>query len=184
MPFYIKVSNLDNNAVWETQLTSKEYERVKDYIKGKSTVAIFPATLKPIRTNNLTNFTKDFFLPTTLNHATKVHHVVGKVFAILGSLFLDSLTFPIRLLTCIPRIISNAREEENIFRKYLIGRAVDEKILAADHVRVKLGWECQSEVPVNHKYSQEQHWREVNVNFIEVPTYENEDFLDSGHNTI
>ena len=39
------------------------------------------------------NFAKDFFLPTTLNHAVKVQNIVLKVFAILASLVLDTVTF-------------------------------------------------------------------------------------------
>ena len=118
MPTCIKVSNLDNNTEWEKELTDEEFPQVQGYVQGKSTIAIIPATFKPVRTNNLKNFSKDFFLPTTLNHAIKVQHTVGKIFAILASLVLDVLTFPIRLLTVIPRVISNAKPEENQLHKY------------------------------------------------------------------
>ena len=62
MPFSIRISNLANNSAWEKQLTSPEYQQVKDYGKGENTVSIIPATFKPVRTNNLKNFSKDFFL--------------------------------------------------------------------------------------------------------------------------
>lgn len=192
MPFNIKVTNLDNNTVWEKQLTSDEYQQVKGYVKGKDTVGIIPATFTPVRTNNLKNFSKDFFLPTTLNHAIKVQHAVGKVFAILAALVLDVLTFPIRLLTVIPRIISNANQKENQLHKYLITEGVDKKLLESDHVRVRLEWEKTSQDPTQYwttkdgvqhsKHRQENHWREEQVNFIEVPTYEGSDYSASGMN--
>ncbi len=192
MSFCIKVSNLDNNSAWEKQLTSKEFLQVKGYVQGKSTVAIIPATFKPVRTNNLKNFSKDFFLPTTFNHAIKVQHTVGKVFAILASLVLDVLTFPIRLLTCIPRVISNSRQTQNLLHTYLIAEGVDKKLLESDHVRVRLEWEKISQFPTSHwttkdgvqhsSHSKEKHWSEENVNFIEVPTYEDSDHWDSGMN--
>ncbi len=192
MPFSIKISNSDNNSAWEKQLTSSEYQQVEDYVKGKNAVSIIPATFKPVRTNNLKNFSKDFFLPTTVNHAIKVQNMVGKIFAILASLVLDVLTFPIRLLTVIPRVISNAKQEENQLRKYLIIEGVDKKLLESDHVKVRLEWEETSQSPtsfwttndgVQHsKHSQENHWREKNVNFIEVPRYDGSDHLTGGMN--
>jgi hypothetical protein len=119
-----------------------------------------------------------------------VQHVVGKVFAILGSLILDTLAFPIRLLTCIPRIISNARQEENALKKYLSREGVDAKLLESDHVKVRLEWEKTSQYPTSHwttndgvkhsKHSQEQHWSEESVNFIELPTYPGYDIWESG----
>lgn len=190
MPFCIKISNLDNNTAWEKQLTSAEFPQVKGCVQGKSTVAIIPATFKPVRTDNLKNFSKDFFLPTTFNHAIKVQHTVGKVFAILASLVLDVLTFPIRLLTCIPRVISNSRRTENPLHNYLIAEGVDNKLLESDHVRVRLEWEKTSQFPTSHwttkdgvqhsRHSQEKHWSEGNVNFIELPTYEGSDHLATG----
>lgn len=191
MPNCIKIYNLDNNYLWEKQLTNEEFPQVKGYVKGQSTVAILPAAFKPVRTNNLKNFSKDFFLPTTLNHAIKVQHTVGKVFAILASLVLDVLTFPIRLLTCIPRVISNGKQTENLLHKYLIAEGVDKKLLESDHVRVRLEWEKPSPLTsywtdmdgVEHSSrSQEKHWREENVNFIEVPTYKGSGHLVSGMN--
>jgi len=190
MTFNIKVSSLDNNIFWEKQLTSDEYQQVKDYVKGKDTVSIIPATFKPVRTNNLKDFSKDFFLPTTINHAIKVQHVVGKIFAILASLVLDVATFPIRLLTVIPRVISNAKKEESQLHKYLITEGVDKKLLESDHVRVQLEWEKISRCFTAHwttqdgvqhsSHSQEEHWKEEMVNFIEVPTYEGSGDFSSG----
>lgn len=191
MPNYIKVSNLENKTVWEKQLNEEEVQQVKGYIKEcKSTVSLISATFKPVRTNNLSNFSKDFFLPTTVNHAIKVQNTVGRIFAVLASLVLDAVTFPIRLLTCIPRVISNSKQKENPFRKYLIDEGVDKKILESDHVRVKLGWEktnqdcytkwTDKDGKVHTKYHQKQYWEKEPVNFIEQPTYKGSVHFASG----
>jgi hypothetical protein len=190
MTNYINVYNLDTNTAWKKHLTNEEFSLVKGYVKGESTIAIIPAAFKPIRTNNLKNFSKDFFLPTTINHAIKVQHVALKIFSILASLVLDVLTFPIRFLTCIPRVISNARRTENLLLKYLRAEGVDKKILESGHVRVRLGWEKTSQYPTSHwttkdgvrhsSHSQDKHWREKDVNFIEVPMYEGSDHFAWG----
>lgn len=181
MPFSIKVSNLDNKSSWEKVLTNEQFQTVKPYVYGFEAVAIIPvpATLKPVRTNNLKNFAKDFFLPTLVNHAIKVQHTIGRIFAILGALILDTLTFPIRLLTCIPTVIINARKEKNPLKNYLVNAGVDPKLLKDDHVRVRLEWEERFHFPT-FLDRQPKHWSEQNVNFIEVPTYPGYDHNASG----
>lgn len=189
MTYSIEISNLKNNTLWKKQLTAEEFPSIKSHIRGFVAIAIFPATLKPVRTNNFHNFATDLFLPTLINHAIDVQHTVGKIFAILGALILDILTFPIRLLTCIPRVISNAHQEQNPLKKYLVNEKVDPKLLESDHVRVRLEWEKTSQFPTSYwikdgvqhsKHSQEKHWIEQNVNFIEVPTYSDYNHLASG----
>lgn len=185
MPTYINISNLDNTLSWEKQLSEgPEYEKVKTFVndKSRSSVGIIKATLTPIRTNNLKNFSKDFFLPTTINHAIKVQKAASKPFAILASLILDVLTFPIRFLTCIPRIISNAKQEEHLLHKYLIKEGADKTLLESGHARVELGLESISQFPtstwtadddsIHSKYSIEEKVSTKMVNFIEVPMYE------------
>lgn len=186
----IKVFNSDNLISWERKLTVEEFDKIKSYVKGSHVVPIIRATLKPVRTNNLKNFGKDFFLPTVANQAVRIQHSAGRVFAILGALILDSLTFPIRLLTCVPRVISNAYRKENLLRKYLLNQGVEAKLIESDHVRVRLEWEKMSQYPTSHwrtsdgvkhsKHSQEKHWSEENINFIEVPIYPGYDRRESG----
>ena len=100
------------------------------------------------------------------------------------------LTFPIRLLTCIPRLISNGKQTENLLHKYLIDEGVDKKLLESDHVHVRLEWEKPSQFPTSMRrtkdgtiiatHAKEKCWLEENVNFIEVPTYEGSDHSSSG----
>jgi len=91
-------------------------------------------TLIPTRTNNLRNFAQDLFLPTFVNHALKLQNVVAKIFVILSALILDMLTFPIRLLTCMPKVLSNACQKQK--PKVLTGSDSDrdQKVVKADLV--------------------------------------------------
>jgi hypothetical protein len=187
----IRIYNLENNEAWEKRLTDEEYNQVKDYVDGKDSISMIPAMFKPVRTNNLKNFSKDFFLPTTINHAIRVQNTVGKIFAILASLVLDVFTFPLRLLTCLPRVISNANQKENLLHKYLITQGVEKKLLESDHVRIRLEWKRSNIVRtpiwttkngVKLKHNQAKHWMEKNVNFIEVPTYEGSVHFSMGMN--
>jgi hypothetical protein len=184
MSFSISVTNIENNSSWSKNLTETEYQNLKPLIKGYDTVFAFRATLMPVRTNNLSNFAKDFFLPTVVNHAIEVQGVVGRIFAILGALILDSVTFPVRLLTCIPRVISNARQPENLFKKYLKAQDVEPRVLESGSVKAELNWMTRPQSSSRKRsyyvdeswnlqeklppYNQ-KHSRISSVHFIEVP---------------
>lgn len=175
--YTIKISNLGNNTTWETSLDDSEfYSLMEDSDVKRNLIDIIPASFIPIRTDTLINFTKDFFLPTTVNHAIKVQHTVGKVFAILASLVLDLLTFPLRLVTCIPRAIENARREEHPLHKYLIDQAVDPKLLEAGYVRTK--FTIKTHYQVQGHLVEKEEWGSYNVNFIELPIYDHYGHLD------
>lgn len=72
--------------------------------------------LYPIRIATAGECAVDFFLPTTVNHASEVEDVALRVFAILGAIILDLLTLAIRFVTVIPRLIigccNQAEDEE------------------------------------------------------------------------
>lgn len=151
MPFSISVANEKNNLVWEKQFPSKgELEKLHKKFEGRDSCCLLCSTLMPVRTNNCKNWAEDFFFPTLVNHANKVKSVVGKIFAVLGALVLDLLTFPIRLLTCIPRVISNAAKGVHPLRKYLLDQKVDKKLLASDYVTVRWQYENEEKVETIH----------------------------------
>jgi len=121
-------------------------------------VDLLPALLIPVRTNTLKNFSADFFLPTTIHRATRVKGIVGQIFAILGGLLLDTLTFPIRLFTALPRHLyihsrpmHAVRKEiqeiiqgdvENLDRPEIRDTALEclKRVKKADHVLIELTW--------------------------------------------
>ncbi len=192
MPTSIKVTS-PAGVCWEKPLTQGEYKELKKIgFDGRDLLGIFSAAAKPVRTNNWTNFSKDFFLPTVVTFVSVISFTieepatVGKV-AILGlnlillvaALGLDLMTFPIRLITCIPRAIYNAQAQPIPFHRYLIEQGVDQKFFEEGQVIVNLQREKLSREPtkqyinffgyVHKEHSMEQHWKEFPVNLIDVP---------------
>lgn len=159
MPYLIAVNNLENGTKWQNPLSEEEYLQLrKGIFKGKNVVALIPATLFPVRSNNAKNFFKDFFLPTTLQHALKVKNLAEKIFAFIFSLILDLATLPIRIVTSVPRIIFNYFQPETLLYGYLMGQRVDKKLIEADTLSVRLEWGSHS------NDQQQQHWEEQTVN--------------------
>lgn len=166
----LKIYNPENNMAWQKEITDNEFNILRSSKRSK-VIPVIPATLMPVRTNNLKNFAKDFFLPTLFNHAIKVEQVGRKIFAILASLIWDMLTFPIRLLTCIPRVIVNINSASSLnnVKQYLIQQNVDKKLLASDHVKMRFEWDFYSQIQERTVHC---HY-ECFVNFIELPIYKN-----------
>jgi hypothetical protein len=193
MTYRIKVYNLDSSLAWEKQLSNEEFPQVKDFAKSRGCSSVIPAILKPTRTNNLTNFSKDFFFPVTLHYTIKMENTVRKIFIVLSSLALDMLTLPIRLLTLLPTVILHATAKRHLLIKYLMAEGVNRKLLKSDHLKVRLEWEkiCQFPTPQCKTKDGEQHiphierkhWREEYLNFILMPPYEGSDYVNSGIRT-
>lgn len=135
----LQVYNLESKKESFQFLNAEDHEKVMGLLKSAETVGILGATLRPVRTNTLKNFAKDFFLPTTVNQALRVKPLAKRVFAVLAALVLDTLTFPIRLLTCIPTILTNTKPEDHPFYQYLKTDPATQHVLHAEHVRVQ--WE-------------------------------------------
>lgn len=137
------------NKIWNASAARNLENKVVD---------LLPALLIPVRTNTLKNFSADFFLPTTIHHATRVKGIVGQIFAILGGLLLDTLTFPIRLFTALPRYLYiNSRPMHAVRKEILeiIQRDIEsldrpeirdtvlkclKHVKKADHVLIKVTW--------------------------------------------
>lgn len=113
----------------------EEAENLKSKFVSESKVSLLPAALMPVRTNGLSNFNKDFFLPTTLNHGVKANGSFKKVMAVAGAILLDLLTLPIRLITSVPRALFNAHNQ-NPLRTHLIKTKCAEAITQAETITV------------------------------------------------
>lgn len=109
---------------------------IKSKLVSASRISMLPATLFPVRTNNPSNFSKDFFLPTTLNHAINTQNTFKKVIALIGAIFLDLLTLPIRLITSAPRALFNAHYQ-NPLKAFLIEKNADKVFIDTDTVNVQ-----------------------------------------------
>lgn len=172
----IRVTNLENSVTWEKELTERESEQIGKFIEGEPTVPFTATLMAPVRTNNLVNFAKDFFLPATINHAlcedysyfksdrviAKIANVVLRALSVFSSLCLDLMTLPIRFFTCIPRAYSNQSRDKVPLHRYLIEQKVDAKLLESGSVEVILG---RKNARANSVY-----WMEIaNVDLIETP---------------
>jgi len=127
-------------------------------IDNRKVFNIFQAAAVPVRTNNKKNLCKDLFLPTTLNQALRVKNIVGKIFAIIGSLFLDIPLFPIRLILLAKRVSQNKKAGVHDLSKYLQENGVKEK---CEHVFVKIEW----------SYMTDKKSQSFSFQLIDVPDY-------------
>lgn len=159
---HLEVHNLENKRIWPMLVNQEEQDRILQLLKSAETVGLLGAVLRPVRTNTIKNFAKDFFLPTTINRALLVKNLVGKVFAILGALVFDTLTFPLRLASCVPALLMNSNPEDHLFYKYLQEQKVEPNFLKAEHVYVKWTFGDKEQ--------------ELMLNFFKQPRYEGCDF--------
>lgn len=81
---------------------------------------ILPMTLCVIRTDNLNNFLSDFCCPTVVNCALKARKLAGQIILGIGSLFLDIITLPVRLITLLPRLAFAQTKENNPAYRFLM----------------------------------------------------------------
>jgi len=161
----------NNLSLTYPKLSVSEYERLT---VNKKVIALFPALLIPVRTNTFKNFSADFFLPTTVNHALRIKGAVSKIFALLGAFILDILTLPIRLFTCIPRHFYNGSHPWHPLYKQIQENEELQKtenfrfknaFKKADYVRVEAAWEVPTPKGI------EEIVERFDVRFIQLPHY-------------
>lgn len=139
----MNVTTLDNSGGHNFAFNANDFADAENAVFfSRNEVALMPATLYPVRTNNWKNFATDLFLPTVINHALAIENCVGKFFAALFALVLDTVTFPIRLLTCIPRVLINLCRGEHPLLTFLKDNNInDDFLLTAERVHVVLRWD-------------------------------------------
>jgi len=108
MSCLIKITDPSNALIWKKLGSSDDYDEMNSLTKTSPKMFdLFSSLLTPVRTNNLSNFAKDLFLPTTTHYAIKIQNIALRVLAIIASVILDVITLPIRLATCYSRISYN-----------------------------------------------------------------------------
>jgi|GEM_PF-2755525 len=124
---------------WEMALSRDQSRQVKGFLEtsGERNYRIPYTAITTVRTNTLGNFAKDFFLPTLINYLHRVEGVATIAIATITALFFDILTLPIRGITLIPRILTNANRPENKFHTWLKENRAPDAVLQAEAVRVK-----------------------------------------------
>jgi len=191
MAYSIKIQTPDGKTSWKkdfTEAEEKDYRAIKGLCQSRSTVFIFPAALIPVRSDSCKNFCKDFFLPTLINQAIKVKSMAGRVFAAFFALLFDLITFPIRLLTCIPTALCNKKKATHPLHKFLrTQKDVDPKLLQCEYVKVKSTYETASKTKFTELttpagetikvYERTRHTNPMFVNFINIPIHDEFDKL-------
>jgi hypothetical protein len=153
----IHVSNVENGASWLREIHRDQLQNIEQKMISAKVVGVFPALLRPVRSDSAKNFAKDFFLPTTLNYGLKIRSMAVRVFAVIGAFVFDLLTLPIRLLTCIPTVLTNSAPDKHPLYQYLKAQNVDRQLLKSGHVQVRIMAKDQV--------------RTLNVNFFVQPAY-------------
>ncbi|CDR34921.1 hypothetical protein [Criblamydia sequanensis] len=161
----ITVNTLDDAGPCELPLGLDQARALRTNLISSSRVSLLPATLTPVRTNNLSNFSKDFFLPTTLNHAVNTQGTFKKVMAVAGAILLDLLTLPIRLVTSAPRALCNA-VFQNPLRKILIEERFSKDYTDQDTIKIEFKYQYQDEFKQTTLYVLKQ-----NLNLVQTPNY-------------
>lgn len=128
-----------NNLIWNSEIDENEYDSLIKTLKNSSEgIDFFKASLMPVRTYNLSSFLKDFIFPTLINRALLIKTIALRLLAVIGSFFYDLLTFPIRIITCVPRVITNLLKPNHPIKDYLIKKRVNPNLIKEECVNVDL----------------------------------------------
>lgn len=127
----ITLETPQGEQVYHTQFNApEEFDKfIRDYGCSRDPWGILNSAVIPVRTN-FKDFYKDLFLPTVINRALAVNGIVKKSFALLFSLALDVLFFPVRVITFIPRAIYNALQTDHPLYEFLTKQqGISEKLI-------------------------------------------------------
>lgn len=133
----IKANPEDQQCLFSKSFNSREdFQAVLNHCKNRKTIGFFEASVITVRTNNLNNFCKDFFLPSFFNYTLKIKDIGERVLITTIGSCLDICGFPIRVLTIAPRVIYNLQnsKQDHPLYKYLVSNGVPLRALEVDHI--------------------------------------------------
>jgi len=110
----VQVKDINDNVLYQKKCTSPEQVKkfMNKYGKSKEGWSLLRGSVIPLRTDNLKDFSKDFFLPTFVNFSSRINNVALKIFASIFAIAFDIITFPVRVLTTPFRMYYNHRHPE------------------------------------------------------------------------
>ncbi len=121
----VQIKDLEDNLLFEKEISSPE--EMGAFLRlnapSKKGWSIPYGCAFPQRTQNLKDFSKDFFLPTFVNFALKVNNIAIKVIASIFAIALDIVTFPVRFFATPFRFFYNLKHPEE---KHLITQLIHE----------------------------------------------------------
>jgi len=134
--------------------------------ENRRRIGPFESLVITTRTDTISNFCKDFFLPTLTNCALKINNTAQKILMLCLTATADICTFPLRVITLIPRHLYNFyhSKENHPFYKYLLKNGVALASLNAGHVCLELRW------PIKNQRNHDISWN--TLNFMQLPEFE------------
>lgn len=120
----------------------QEFQTVLNLCDNKRRISWLESLAIPVRTDNVENFCKDFFLPGLFNEALKTNDLATRIFLGMLMPIYDIISLPIRLITVIPRYIYNTNhsKESHPFYQYLIRNGVAAEDLSDGYVYLETEW--------------------------------------------
>lgn len=111
----IQIKDKEGCVLYQQPCSSEEELKafIHSYGKSKNGWSFIQTAMIPLRTQNLKDFSKDFFLPTFVNFALKINNLALKIIASIFTIILDIATAPLRLLTTPFRIYYNRKRPES-----------------------------------------------------------------------
>lgn len=107
----VVITNLSGQQIYKSVFSNpnKFDTFVRVFCRSRRSWGVILSAAIPVRTS-LKDFHKDFFLPTVVNRALKINGL-SKVIYVLLALVFDVVTFPMRVVTVIPRAIYNTERQ-------------------------------------------------------------------------
>lgn len=145
MSYTIVFSDAHKGEVLLTQKYSElcKAEEINTYCQSARRITVLEALLYPVRTHTRDGFCCDLLIPltATLHAVFRVKTAAQRIFLCLLSLVclsIDAITFPVRLLTTIPRCIYNRKytKEQHPLYKYLLASGITKATLIGDIIRL------------------------------------------------
>ena len=136
---YISTTQEDK-LLLHRQIASAEQFNTLCEAGDKGFASSWKATFIPIRTHDFPSFCQDFFVPhlsrALISTAFETYCIAFRMIFRFGAIIIDIISFPIRLLTVIPRCMYNGfhSKETNVFYQHLLQNGVDPQAIDVDYV--------------------------------------------------
>lgn len=172
MGCYIDISNEDKGVSWSGLVSDIEYKEVVESSRTK--MSAFTSLFVSARTDNLKDFSKDFFFPITtreFGRTKAIENVASRVFAFIGLAALDLITLAARIVTCIPRAFYNAYQPAHPVLEFLNkkGVAYDPQMEGVELLGIKFEG-TQEGVNIQYRKEETKGWVNFNEEYFYNPS--------------
>lgn len=112
----VQIQDEKQNVLYEKSCpTDKDVQDfIKQYARSKPGWSMLRGAAIPLRTNNLKNFSTDFFIPTYAHYSSKINRRALRIFASIFALIFDGISLPIRFVATPFRVGYNVFHKEEV----------------------------------------------------------------------